>query len=266
MKIALHSLLGLFLLLGFFACGPASKDDSDDNASCCEIDDNASCCDVEDENGSDANATSVEAADDNTTSLPWTPLLDDSKLDGGWTLTDFAGKGEVSFDENGSLVLGMGVELTGVHLPDLGDLPVMDYEIALTAKRAQGGDFFCGLTFPYGESNATLVLGGWGGALVGISSLDDFDASENDTGDVYAFEENRWYDVRLRVTEAKMEAWIGDKKIINCDVEGRKVSMRPGEVEMSAPLGICTYATTGVIRNFRIRKLAPDEIPANPQP
>lgn len=195
----------------------------------------------------------------------WTPLLDGGKLDGGWMLTDFAGKGEVSFDENGSLVLGMGVELTGVHLPDLGDLPVMDYEIALSAKRAQGGDFFCGLTFPYGESNATLVLGGWGGALVGISSLDDFDASENDTGDVYAFEENHWYDVRLRVTKAKMEAWIGDKKIIDCDVEGRKVSMRPGEVEMSAPLGICTYATSGVIRNFRIRKLTPDEIPANPQ-
>ena len=135
----------------------------------------------------------------------------DGKTLGDWKVTDYAGRGEVSFDENGSLVLGMGIELTGVHLPGGGDYPTIDYEIALQAKRAQGGDFFCGLTFPYQDSNATLILGGWGGALVGISSIDDFDASENDTGDVYVFEENRWYNMRLRVTKAKLEAWIDDK-------------------------------------------------------
>ena len=189
----------------------------------------------------------------------WMSFFDGKKL-GNWAITDFAGKGEVSIDENGSLVLGLGIELTGVHWTGKGDYPTIDYEIALSAKRAQGGDFFCGLTFPYGESNATLILGGWGGALVGISSLDDFDASENDTGDVYAFEENRWYDVRLRVTKAKFEAWIDKKQIVNCEIHARKVSMRAGEVEMSAPLGLCTYATTGVIRNIRIRELSDEEV------
>ena len=61
-----------------------------------------------------------------------------------------------------------------------------------------GSDFFCGLTFPYKETHATLILGGWGGSLIGISSLDDFDASENETGDAYIFEDNHWYDVRLK--------------------------------------------------------------------
>ena len=209
---------------------------------------------------SDENASIPSHADNSSKPTTWQPLFDGKTL-GEWAITDFAGKGEVSIDENGSLVLGMGIELTGVHWTGKDDYPSIDYEIALSAKRAQGSDFFCGLTFPFRETNATLILGGWGGALVGISSLDDFDASENNTGDVYEFEENRWYDVRLRVTEVKFEAWIDEKKIIDCDIEGRKVSMRAGEVELSAPLGLCTYSTTGVIRDIRVRKLAPDEIP-----
>jgi len=135
------------------------------------------------------------------------------------------------------------------------ELPKIDYEVTLQAKRTMGSDFFCGLTFPFKDSHATLILGGWGGSLIGISSLDDFDASENDTGDAYVFEDNKWYDVRLRVTEAKLQVWLDDKMVIDCDVEGRKVSMRFGEIEMSAPFGICTYATTGVIREVSIRKL-----------
>ena len=195
----------------------------------------------------------------NALDTPWQSLFDGKKL-GKWMVTDFAGKGEVEIDENGSLVLGMGSELTGVHWIGKNDYPKIDYEIALSAKRAQGGDFFCGLTFPYLDSNATLILGGWGGALVGISSLDDFDASENETGDVYVFQENHWYDVRLRVTKAKFEAWLDKKKIVDCEIDNRKVSMRSGEVELSAPLGFCTYATKGVLRDIRIRKLSPKEI------
>jgi len=184
----------------------------------------------------------------------WVSLFDGKKL-GQWAETDFSGKGEVSIDENGSLVLGMGIELTGVHWTGKDDYPKIDYEITMEAKRTQGSDFFCGLTFPYEESNASLILGGWGGGLIGISSIDDFDASENETGDAYAFEDNRWYAIKLRVTKAKLEAWIDEKQIIDVEVEDRKISMRTGEIEMSAPLGIATYSTTGVIRNIRYRKL-----------
>jgi hypothetical protein len=180
-------------------------------------------------------------------------LFDGSDLD-DWQRTDFGGKGEVRIDENGSLVLEMGAELSGVHWKGP-ELPKIGYEVALQAKRTMGSDFFCGLTFPFKESHATLILGGWGGSLIGISSLDDFDASENDTGDAYVFEDGKWYDVKLRVTEEKLQVWLDDKMVIDSDVEGRKVSMRFGEIEMSVPFGICTYATTGVIRNLKIKKL-----------
>ena len=68
-------------------------------------------------------------------------------------------------------------------------------------------------------------------------------------------EDKKWYDVRLRVTENKLQVWLDDKMVIDTDVEGRKVSMRFGEIEMSVPFGICTYATTGVIRDISIKKL-----------
>ena len=181
-------------------------------------------------------------------------LFDGTNLD-NWERTDFAGKGDVRIDENGSLVLEMGAELSGVHWKGKTELPKINYEVTLQAKRTMGSDFFCGLTFPFKESHATLILGGWGGSLIGISSLDDFDASENETGDAYVFEDKKWYDVRLRVTEEKLQVWLDDKMVIDTDVEGRKVSMRFGEIEMSVPFGICTYATTGVIRDIKIRKL-----------
>ena len=199
---------------------------------------------------------SQETGDNSSGNQPdgWVSLFDGKKL-GKWAETDFSGKGGVSVDKDGNLVLGMGIELTGVHWTGKNDYPKLNYEINLEGKRTQGSDFFCGLTFPYDDSNASLILGGWGGALVGISSIDDFDASENETGDVYVFEENHWYAIKLRVTKEKLEAWIDDKKIVDVEVGNRKISMRSGEIELSAPLGIATYSTTGVFRNIRYRKL-----------
>lgn len=170
-------------------------------------------------------------------------LFDGKSLD-GWEKTDYAGKGDIFVDKNGSLVIEMGAELSGLNWKGQ-ELPVENYEIHFNAKRTMGNDFFCGLTFPYKESHATLILGGWGGSLIGISSLDDFDASENETGDAYIFEENTWYDIRLRITDSEISVWIDDKEVIDCEVTGRKVAMRFGEIEMSIPLGITTFATTG---------------------
>ena len=77
----------------------------------------------------------------------------------------------------------------------------------------------------YNDTHATLILGGWGGSLIGISSIDDFDASENETGDAYIFEDNRWYDIRLKVTSGEIFVWIDDEQVIDVEVEGRKVGI-----------------------------------------
>lgn len=180
-------------------------------------------------------------------------LFDGSSLE-NWEKTDYVGKGDVKIDRKGRLVLEMGSELSGLNWKG-NPLPTVNYEIHIVARRTMGSDFFCGLTFPYLDSHATLILGGWGGALIGISSIDGYDASENETGDAYSFEDGKWYEIRLRVTQTELLVWIDEEMVIDCEVEGREVNMRFGEIEMSTPLGITTYATTGEFKKIFLRKI-----------
>ncbi len=182
-------------------------------------------------------------------------LFDGSSLD-HWAVTDYAGHGEVSLDGNGSVVLEFGIALTGIHW--IGEkVPRCNYEISWSAKKVSGTDFFGSLTFPYLNEHATLVLGGWGGALVGISCLDGFDASENQTATAHLFNTNQWYRCVLRVTEAHFKFWVDQEKLIDCDIQGRTISMRTGEIELSKPLGFSTFDTTGLIKDVRLSSLVP---------
>ena len=182
----------------------------------------------------------------------WMPLFDGKTLK-GWKVTDFGARGEVAV-EKGSIVLGQGDPLTGITID--GEAPVrMSYEIALEAMRMQGDDFFCALTVPYGASQFTFVVGGWGGSVVGISSIDEQDASENEATQFKKFDSNRWYRIRLRVEKDAINAWIDDEQFVKVKVDGRKISMRLGEIEASAPLGIATYRTQAGLRAIRVRKL-----------
>jgi len=180
-------------------------------------------------------------------------LFDGQSLE-NWEITDFAGHGDVGLDGNGSAVLEFGIALTGMHW--IGDeLPRVNYEIHWQAKKVMGTDFFGSLTFPYLKNHATLILGGWGGALVGISSIDGFDASENETATAHLFKLNQWYSCRLRVTASHFKFWVDQEKLIDCEVIDRDISMRSGEIELSTPLGFSTYDTTGHIRNVRLYEL-----------
>jgi len=183
----------------------------------------------------------------------WKPLFDGFSLD-GLKVTEFAGHGTVEVKE-GLLVLEMGAMLTGVNLLKTNDIPAWDYELALDAMKTTGQDFFCGLTFVVGDSCCTFIVGGWGGGLVGISSLDGSDASMNETTKYKAFEPNQWHRIRVRVTRGKLEAWIGREKMADVELEGKRISVRPGEIEDSQPFGIATFQTTGAFRHVQWRKL-----------
>lgn len=184
-------------------------------------------------------------------------LFDGRTLD-GWAITGFAGKGEVRV-EKGLMVLEQGY-LTGVHFTNA--LPKTNYELALEARRMMGSDFFCGLTFPIAGTNVSLIVGGWGGGVVGISSIDGNDASGNETTKFMSFERERWYAIRVRVTPAKLEAWLDKEKIVDLGLAGKTLSLRSGPIEESVPLGICTYETTAQLRNITLRELPP----ATPKP
>jgi hypothetical protein len=185
----------------------------------------------------------------------WRPLFDGKTLK-GWKSTNFGGEGEVSV-EDGAIVMERGSNMTGVTY-DGKDFPKTNYELAFEAKRTQGLDFFCTTTFPVGDDPCSLVVAGWSGAVVGLSSIDGKDASENETRKNMGFDNNRWYKVKIRVTPEKIVAWIDDAKVVDFATKGRKISIRP-ECDPSRPLGICTYSSVGHVKNIRVRNLTAGE-------
>jgi hypothetical protein len=180
----------------------------------------------------------------------WQSLFDGRTLK-DWKSTDFGGEGTVEV-KDGAILLGVGNDLTGVNYQRL--VPHRNYEVSLEARRVDGSDFFCGLTFPVKDAPCSLIIGGWGGGVCGLSSLDGLDASENSTTKYKDFDNGRWYTIRLRVTDAKIEAWIDKEQIVNQNLAGKKLSIR-SEVEASRPFGIASYRTLAALRNIRLREL-----------
>ncbi len=170
-----------------------------------------------------------------------------------WEITDYGTQGPVIV-LRGKLIISAGDGASGVTW-DGQPLPKMNYEVTLEASRIQGQDFFCGLTFPVNEDYLTLVVGGWGGSVVGLSSLDGRDAANNETGTLKTFSNGRWYHIRLCVQNDRIEAWINDLKIVDCNIKGRELSLRP-EVLLARPFGLTTWNTTGAVRNLRLKKLS----------
>ena len=163
--------------------------------------------------------------------------------------------------KDGVLSLGEGRPMTGVAYAGKADLPVKDYEISFEARRVSGEDFFAALTFPVREAKtfATFVIGGWGGKCVGISCLQYQAADENETSNWVEFTEGKWYRFRLEVRENRLKGWIDDKSIFDADTEGKKITMRFGDIEFCEPLGLASYGTVGEVKNFVIKKLPPAE-------
>ena len=186
----------------------------------------------------------------------WTYLVDGKSLN-NWEITDFAGHGDVRL-KDGGVLLETGAGLTGLTWKGQ-PLPTTDYEVRLEAQRVDGVDFFCGVTFPVGKSHCSFICGGWGGAVVGLSSIDDFDASENDTTKYMKFDDKKWYKFRIRVTDTRIETWIDGKLVVNQPIKNRRVGVR-FDIEQACPFGLTSWQTTAAIRNVRLRKLSAAEV------
>ena len=209
--------------------------------------------------------TSVLLADDEKPAPPreqtdskdkdgWKPLFNGKDLE-GWKITEFGGQGEVLFEE-GEVIIMQGADLSGVHTEQ--EIPKSNYEVCFDAQRAVGTDFFAGLTFPVKDKHCSLIIGGWGGGVCGLSSLEGIDASENETTSYHQFEKGKWYSIRLQVTDTHIKAWMDDKSFVDVEIEGRKIGVR-FEVERSKPFGFSTWRTTARLRNVQIRELPKTE-------
>lgn len=188
----------------------------------------------------------------------WTPLFDGKTLT-NWKVTDFGLPGECKVD-NGMLLIGPGTRLAGISWTG-GALPKMDYEISAEAQRVNGEDFFFGLTFPVDETHCSFITGGWAGRVVGLSSVSGEDASENETNTEREFQTGKWYRMRVRVMQNRIQAWIDDDRVVNLNTTDKSISVRL-EMELQFPLGLATYKTQGAVRDLKYRKLTAAELAA----
>ena len=183
--------------------------------------------------------------------VPWHELFDGTSL-GSWAPTSFGGEGPVRIVDR-TLEIGFGNPLSGITWQGTFPPPGVDrYTLEVVAERVDGNDFFCGLTFPVGTSHLTLVVGGWGGALVGLSSLDGEDAGSNSTATWRAFENGRPYRVRVEVAPERVRAFVDGEQVVDADLGGVVLSLR-AEVEPCRPLGIATFTTTARVHSVRWR-------------
>ena len=163
----------------------------------------------------------------------------------------FESHGAVKFDRGNSegceLSLAMGKPGTGVNYR--GPVPRINYTISAEAMRTDGEDFFYALTFPINNQHATLIIGGWGGGVTGISNLGGMSAVENETTGYTPFENQRWYSIVLKVTEAKILVTLDQQDIIEVETAKHQYSVWPEQATM-CPLGIATWKTAAKIRNL----------------
>ena len=183
----------------------------------------------------------------------WRSLFDGKSL-AGWKESDFFGAGKVTVDK-GVITLGSGA-LTGINWGAVtAPFPASNYEVRIEAARIKGSDFFAGITFPVADSYCTWINGGWGGKVVGLSSINGADASRNETTFTRDFETGRWYTFRLRVTPATITAWIDDEVAIEITIGKKWIALREGEIGYSVPFGIASYETTAAVRKIEWRPL-----------
>ncbi|MEX2215556.1 MAG: DUF1080 domain-containing protein [Phycisphaeraceae bacterium] len=206
------------------------------------------------------------AKDDSKMSAPPAPKADpnvvtlfDGKTMGNWKPTNFGGEGEVEI-KDGTMIIHLGAPISGVTWQ--GQPPAkVNYEISLEAQRVDGTDFFCGLTVPVKDTSVSLICGGWGGGVTGLSSLDGIDASENETTGYLTYENGKWYKIKVQVLDTRIRAWVNGEQVVNVDTTEKRIDVRI-EVELSKPLGIATFQTTGAYRNIEFRKLTAEQVKA----
>jgi hypothetical protein len=186
-----------------------------------------------------------------STNVNMQQVLFDGNSIQGWEVIDFSGHGAVTVSDS-CIVLEKGQTCTGIRWTQ--DFPNLDYEITLDAMRADGNDFFCGMTFPVGKACCTLIIGGWGGNVVGLSSIDGYDAANNATGQMRILSSKHWYPIRLRVRQDSIQAWISEDKIVEFEIDDHRLSLR-WEMEPCKPFGIATWKTTAMLRNLYLRRI-----------
>jgi hypothetical protein len=169
-------------------------------------------------------------------------LFDGESLD-FWDSAPFLSSGKIEI-RDGAIILHQGEPLSGIVWNGL--IRQMNYELALEAKRIAGEDFFFGVTFPFEQAFATLLVGG---DRTGLCCINGLDAPENGTAQSLPFENERWYAIRLRITDNRIQAWVDEKAVVDLDTTDKQLALRD-DLASSKPLAIMTRNASAAVRNI----------------
>lgn len=183
-------------------------------------------------------------------------LFDGKTLD-GWRPTKGSPPEAVRVAD-GVITLATGSPMTGIT-STRGDLPKIDYLLSYEARRTQGNDFFAAATFPVRESFVTLVAGGWGGSVTGLSLINGSSAAENPTNHFIRYANDTWYRFEVAVTARAVQVRIDGKEVFTFDHADTELKTRI-ESRANEPLGFASWRSTGQVRRAEVRPLTPDEI------
>jgi len=190
---------------------------------------------------------------------PWVSLFDGETLTGWRVLTkdpcDLPGE---VYTRDRQLVLKQAAKRSTSIVYTGSMLPKTNYEIRLDAARITGKECFCHLGFPVGDSHCDLIVGGVGkgGTVVALDRVDDYAAADEDnpTARSMTFENNRWYRIRVRVTQSRIAVWIDDDKAIDLPLSKHKVRMPPAWTILR-PLGVGNWESGSAYRDIAFRRL-----------
>ena len=177
--------------------------------------------------------------------------LDNWKVVGLWHFNPPPGRPTRIEVDNGRIVFEAGD--TAEAIVWTGDFPRSNYEVQVEAMKLGADGGLRGMVFPVGATRCEFCAGGWDGTIVGLSMVDDKWALGNATTKRMTFEQGRWYRVRLRVTDARVEAWVDGKQVVDLPRLGHTLTLDGGRNPID-PFGIWLQ---GCLRDIKLRRLAP---------
>ena len=184
--------------------------------------------------------------------------LFDGKTLSGWKTLNFGSEGGNVLVSGNKIILNRGEPFTGIVIEDENFQPPSDeYEINIKARKTEGRDFFCAVTFPIPEKDSccTFVAGAWGGQVTGLSNIDYLDANRNSTRSTLKYETDKWYNIKVEITYGRIRCWIDDRIVVNTLIDKKIISMRPGPIETCQPFGIASYETSAEFESITLKSV-----------
>jgi hypothetical protein len=178
-------------------------------------------------------------------------LFDGKSLD-GWRIAEggcFVDHAGVRVDQ-GQIILGQGAKGTGIAIDR--DFPTSNYEVTWEALRLRGGGDFFSFVFPVGDAPCAFVIGQ--GNCLGLEAVDGRGPNNDPTMRKMTFQNGRWYKLRLRVTDEKVEVWIDQDKLTDQPLAGHKITMVDAFNSLK-PFGFLSWGAEAALRNIVLQRL-----------